>query len=146
MKKSIVIFGYGQRGKIYANYSKFREEEFKIVAIIENNPKKTDEIVNELPEDCEIKNMPLPLALCPEAYWRVAKQYWWGKYAFPIIFLLLRIILFGYKCIITPRRKYDVAIAFSGHLNDLSFVAYDFLKAKKKCCWLHLPPISYSIP
>ncbi|RJU30198.1 hypothetical protein DW995_01110 [Bacteroides sp. AM51-7] len=28
------------------------------------NPKKTDEIVNELPEDCEIKNMPLPLALC----------------------------------------------------------------------------------
>ena len=47
MKKSIVIFGYGQRGKIYANYSKFREEEFKIVAIIENNPKKTDEIRRE---------------------------------------------------------------------------------------------------
>ena len=109
------------------------------------NPKKTDEIVNELPEDCEIKNMPLPLALCPEAYWRVAKQYWWGKYAFPIIFLLLRIILFGYKCIITPRRKYDVAIAFSGHLNDLSFVAYDFLKAKKKCCWLHGGLYSYMV-
>ena len=85
------------------------------------------------------------MALCPEAYWRVAKQYWWGKYAFPIIFLLLRIILFGYKCIITPRRKYDVAIAFSGHLNDLSFVAYDFLKAKKKCCWLHGGLYSYMV-
>ena len=110
------------------------------------NPKKTDEIVNELPEDCEIKNMPLPLALCPEAVLEGCQaNIWWGKYAFPIIFLLLRIILFGYKCIITPRRKYDVAIAFSGHLNDLSFVAYDFLKAKKKCCWLHGGLYSYMV-
>ena len=44
MKKSIVIFGYGQRGAIYAGYSKFRENEFEVVAIIENNLEKLDEI------------------------------------------------------------------------------------------------------
>ena len=47
MKKSIVIFGYGQRGSIYAGYSKFRADEFEVVAIIENNLDKLDEIKKE---------------------------------------------------------------------------------------------------
>ena len=37
-RKKIVILGYGQRGKIYADYSLNFPEEFEVVAIIETNP------------------------------------------------------------------------------------------------------------
>lgn len=35
--KKIVVFGYGQRGQIYANYALANPEEFKVVAIIETD-------------------------------------------------------------------------------------------------------------
>ena len=35
--KTIAIFGYGQRGAIYASYAVAHPQEFKLVAIIENN-------------------------------------------------------------------------------------------------------------
>ena len=34
-RKKIAIFGYGQRGKIYADYALKRPEEFTVVAVIE---------------------------------------------------------------------------------------------------------------
>lgn len=136
---------YGGIQRVGIDYIRLLKSRGYEVDVYVLNPKKTDGIVNELSDDCRVKNIPLPLVLCPEAYWRAAKQYWWGKYAFPIVFLLLRIFLFGYKWIVSPRKKYDVAIAFSGHLNDLTFVAYDFLKAKKKCCWLHGGLFSYMV-
>ena len=39
-RKKIVIFGYGQRGKIYADYALRFPEEFTVVAIIETNPER----------------------------------------------------------------------------------------------------------
>ena len=39
-RKKIVILGYGQRGKIYADYALRCFEEFTVVAIIENNPER----------------------------------------------------------------------------------------------------------
>ena len=33
--KNIAVFGYGQRGQIYANYALANPEEFKVVAVIE---------------------------------------------------------------------------------------------------------------
>lgn len=50
-----------------------------------------------------------------------------------------------YKAIVRIKhhQKYDVVIAFSGHYNDLTFVAKQFLKSKKKLCWLHGALYSY---
>ena len=38
---------------------------------------------------------------------------------------------------------YDVAIAFSGHISDLTFVVEGFVKAKQKICWCHGTMLSY---
>lgn len=148
MQKIAFVFDsmfYGGIQRVGIDYIRLLKSRGYDVDIYILNPRKTDGIVNELPDDCKVKNISLPLIFCPEAYWRAAKQYWWGKYAFPIIFLLLRVFLFGYKWAVSPRKRYDIAIAFSGHLNDLTFVAYDFLKTKKKCCWLHGGLYSYIV-
>ena len=39
-RKKIVIFGYGQRGKIYADYALKSPEEFTVVAVIETNSER----------------------------------------------------------------------------------------------------------
>lgn len=41
------------------------------------------------------------------------------------------------------KKAYDVAIAFSGHINDLTFVAENFIKTKQKVCWCHGTLLSY---
>ena len=46
----------------------------------------------------------------------------------------LSIKSFLYRC---RRPCYDVAVGFSGHYNDLSFVAYNFIRSKRKIAWLH---------
>ena len=48
-------------------------------------------------------------------------------------------ISFEYINLFIKNRKdtYDVAIAFSGHMNDLTFVAENFIKSKKSIAWLH---------
>lgn len=50
--KSIVIFGYGQRGQIYANYALNNPEEFKVVAIIETDQDRRN--VAKSKHDCPV--------------------------------------------------------------------------------------------
>ena len=40
MSKDLVVFGYGQRGSIYASYAREFPEQFYLKAIIENDPKR----------------------------------------------------------------------------------------------------------
>ena len=40
MKKKLVVFGYGQRGNIYADYAWSFPEEFELLAIIETDKKR----------------------------------------------------------------------------------------------------------
>lgn len=40
MSKKLVVFGYGQRGTIYAAYACQFPEEFNLIAVIENDPKR----------------------------------------------------------------------------------------------------------
>jgi len=80
---------------------------------------------------------------CPEAYTFLIKKYRWGKYAFPIIYAILKTTLYIRRAFTAPRQTYDIAIAFGAEINDLSFVAYGFLKAKKKVCWSHSGIVRY---
>ena len=52
--------------------------------------------------------------------------------------LWLKIIKIFFK-----KKTYDIVIAFSGHINDLTFVAENFIKAKQKICWCHGSLLSY---
>ena len=50
--KDIVVFGYGQRGQIYANYALANPEEFRVVAIIETNAERRK--VAKSKHDCPV--------------------------------------------------------------------------------------------
>ena len=74
--------------------------------------------------------------MSPEIYYVLAERFWWGKFVLPIIFPIM--VLLNYLLrMFSLRKKYDVAIAFSGHPNDLNYVGRNFVRARKKCCWLH---------
>ena len=98
---------------------------------------KTEPIVEELKALCPVKFIKLPRKRCPEAYWTVTRRIRGGKYLFPIIYLVVSIYYHLVRILKKTNKQYDIAIAFSGHYNDLSFVADRFVKANRKIAWLH---------
>ncbi len=103
---------------------------------------KDNQLVGQLPEGVKYYKKRLSTRACPEIYSYGVQKWWWGKYAYAIMspFVTLGQAV---KKLFTRRRKYDVAIAFAGHINDLSFVAKKFIKADKKVCWCHGNILSY---
>ncbi len=99
------------------------------------NP-KVEDIVKEIPKECNVKYVKFSKMLCPEAYWIVAKKYKIGKLLFPIIFFALSFLIPILRIFKGTLKEYDTAIAFSGHYNDLTYVS-SILKAKRRICWLH---------
>lgn len=101
-----------------------------------------NQLVGQLPEGVKYYKKKLSTRQCPEIYSYGVQKWWWGKYAYAVIspFVTLGQAI---KKLFTRRREYDVAIAFAGHINDLSFVAKRFIKADKKVCWCHGNIISY---
>lgn len=83
-----------------------------------------------------------PRWLSPERYAAILKKAWWGKYIYPIAYIITKLLNILYKPLLVIRNKYlresyDISIAFSGHINDLTFVADSYIKAKYKIAWLH---------
>lgn len=99
-------------------------------------------MVTKLPDHVEYIEVQLDKKLCPEIYSYGIQKYWWGKYAYPILHMLFSIVL-KMKKVFFKKRKYDVAIAFSGHINDLTFVTEKFILAKQKIVWCHGTLLSY---
>jgi len=42
MTKKLIVFGYGQRGSIYASYAAAYPEQFELTAIIENDSERIE--------------------------------------------------------------------------------------------------------
>lgn len=103
-----------------------------------------NEMEVEFKDELNIRKYKLPRYCCPEYYSTLVKKWWWGKFLYPIFYCVFYILikvkklLFKYK-----RENYDIVIAFSGHMNDLTLVANDFFKGAKKMCWLHGSLIEY---
>lgn len=108
------------------------------------NPQVEDifDEVKGLSDNVKVKHM--SKFLCPERYYVLAERYWWGMYVFPFAFTFFVFLNYILR-FFSKRKKYDIAISFSGHFNDLNFVARGFVKAKKKCCWLHGAQYDYYI-
>lgn len=105
------------------------------------------EMEKEFPKGCKIINAYFPNKICPERYNKVMRIKSWGKWIFPPVSLALSFMDRCYKIILKVRKpfhtSFDLAIAFSGHYNDLTFVACNFINAKHKVCWLHGALYSY---
>lgn len=99
--------------------------------------KEPEAIVEEIKPYARVKVMNFPKYLCPEAYWVMAKEHIWGRFLFPITTIGLAIANPLLKAVYGMSKEYDIAIAFAGYYNDLTFVADNYIHAKSKCVWIH---------
>ena len=103
---------------------------------------KHNDLVYQLPDSVKYYQKKFSAKTCPELYSYGVQKWWWGKYAYALISPLITVAQ-KIKKLFSKKRKYDVAIAFSGHINDISFVAKKFIKADKTICWCHGSIIAY---
>lgn len=129
-----MIFGGIERVGI--SYVKLFKEMGYEVDVYVLNP-DTEDIIKELSDLCSVEIINFSKKKCPEAYWGAAKKFSWGPYAFSFIYAGLKLVQPILKRVYGRNKEYDIAIAFSGHYNDLTFVADDFIKSKAKVAWLH---------
>jgi glycosyltransferase involved in cell wall biosynthesis len=126
---------YGGIERVSIDYMKILLKQGHKLDVFILNP-KVEDIVEEIPNECKIHFVHFPKNLCPEAYWTLAKRYKWGKFIFPLIYSLLLLMTPSLRIWKGRKEKYDLAIAFSGHYNDLTF-AVSYIKAHKRLAWLH---------
>ncbi len=143
MKISFVFDGLGFGGieRVGLDFINLCKKSGHEVDVYNLSP-KYGELAGQLPEGVKYFKKRLSTRACPELYSYGVKKWWWGKYAYAMLSPFVTLGQ-GIKKLFTRRRKYDVAIAFSGHINDLSFVAKRFIKADKKICWCHGNIIAY---
>lgn len=146
MKIAMVFDGLQIGGieRVGADYARILTSAGHDVTIINLRPHLTD-LEKEFPSSCHMVHFNYSRKLTPEQYNKAIRMWNWGKYAYPVIATALFPLNIALKMIsrIKENNHYDLAIAFSGHFNDLTFVADDFVKAKHKLCWLHGALYSY---
>lgn len=108
-----------------------------------------EDIIKELDGLCDVKVIPLSEKFCPEFYWQyaLASDYRGiGTLKFAVRYVASRFIskVFGSKYRVKDK-YYDIAIAFAGHIFDLTFVADGFIKCKNKIGWLHGSQYQYAL-
>lgn len=144
MKAAMVFDGLGVGGieRVGRNYAEMLIDLGYDVDIYNLKPGER-EMEEEYPEECNIYHYSIPDIILPDHYLLIVKRWRWGKYLYPVIYFFSFVLMSTLKLRFIKHKKYDLAIAFSGHFRDLSFVAYDFIKSKKKLCWLHGSLIDY---
>lgn len=146
MKIAMVFDGLQIGGieRVGADYAKILTSAGHDVTIINLRPHLTD-LEKEFPLSCHMVHFNYSRKLTPEQYNKAIRMWNWGKYAYPIMSMALfpLNIALRMKSRMRIKKQYDLTIAFSGHFNDLTFVADGFVKSKHKLCWLHGALYSY---
>ena len=101
------------------------------------------EMEQEYPQDINIYHVNITDLMMPDYYMLMVKRWRWGKYLYPLAYLGTSALMYIKRLAQGRRKSYDIAIAFSGHFRDLTFVANNFIKADKKLCWLHGALLEY---
>lgn len=137
MKIAIVFDNmiYGGIERVGIDYIKLLIELNNEIDVYILNP-NVEDIINEIPKGVNIKIKSFSKFISPEAYWPITKKWLWGKFLFPIVHLGLTILTPVIRIFKGERKKYDIAIAFSGHINDLTYVT-KYIKANNRIAWLH---------
>lgn len=141
MKIAMVFDGLQVGGveKVGSSYAKLFHDKGNEVTIINLVPKKKA-MEGVFGKQLKFVNLYFPRYLAPQQYAALVKETGWGKYAFPIISIILNVIIFIYKVYFfsfKDHQRYDLVIAFSGHFNDLTFVEKNFVHGTRRMCWLH---------
>ena len=147
MKIAMAFDGLGVGGieRVGIDYMKLLSEDGHDVTVYNLVP-SANAMESEIEDSITIRHNSFPRKVCPEMYVSLVKRYSWGKYVYIPIDIATNIGLAFSKLIKKNRKEtYDFAIAFSGHYNDLKFVASDFIKAKHKIWWLHGSILDYAL-
>jgi len=141
MKKNICLvldqFLYGGIERVAINYLKnIDKEKYNVNVIILSD---VEDMIKQIPEYCNVIRINIPRYNNPlsRASTMVRRRagaiLYYGTYLLKKFFIYL-IDYFNTRFL--RKIKYDVAIAFSGHLNDI-YVVLDCIKADKKIVWAH---------
>lgn len=137
--------GYGgieRVGVTYCNALKRRGHEVYVINLVPSQ----SEFVSQLDNSISYFERPLSRAMAPERYCTLIKRYEWGRFLYPAAFLsTLAVFKIAKPFKSRGLPTVDVAIGFSGHYNDLTFVALGCVKARKRIAWLHGTINSYAL-
>ena len=115
--------------------------------ILQKNPESIVEELKALCGKVEIKD--LNLRMCPEYAWGVAispGSKTGNMFRFAAYYAAFRTISAVTKPFLRVKdRRYDLAIAFSGHLRDLTFVADGYIQADHTMAWVHGTQYQYAL-
>ena len=129
--------GLGGIERVGIDYCKLMLELGHEVDVYNLNP-NLNAMEVEIPSRCQVNHIVFTQIMSPEVYSYATKKWWWGKFAYPVCYTCASIFDFIYKIFNKNSKiQYDIAIAFSGHFSDLTFLTQNFIKSKKKLCWLH---------
>lgn len=140
MKIILVVDGMGVGGieRVCIDYTKlFLKLGYDVTVLNLNSRKNTLE--KEIPNNVKVLHFNFPRLMAAERYAQLIKNNSFGRYIYPLAFSILRFLelFMGLMYRSFDHQKYDLAIAFSGHFNDLTFVADNILRTNKKMAWLH---------
>ncbi|MRH09918.1 glycosyltransferase [Lactobacillus reuteri] len=140
MKIAMIVDGLNIGGieKVCIDYTKLLLQLGHQVTVINLNPRKNS-LQKDFPTEVKIKKFNFSRNLCGERYAQLIKRGSSGKYIYPFVYTSLKFVELEKKLEAHTKYKenYDLAIAFSGHFNDLTFVADNFLRARYKLAWMH---------
>ena len=109
----------------------------------------TESIVDELKALCnnvEIKEF--GWRMCPESVLNLAvdpKTRILDTFRFAVYYTAYSIISAVHRKFSKPKEHYDLAIAFSGHIKDLTYVADQHVRADHTMAWLHGTQYQYAL-
>lgn len=141
MKKNICFvldqFMYGGIERVAINYlNGIDTSKYNVDLVILGD---VEEIVNKVPKYCNIIRLNIPRSHNPLYRSSTMIRRPGGAILYYGTYVLKKIFIWPFdfiKTIKIRKKKYDAAIAFSGHMNDC-YVTLDFIKANKKIVWTH---------
>lgn len=144
--KIIFVFDglqFGGIERVGVEYIKLLNKKNYKISVINLRP-NLSVMEKEIPTNIKVIHIPFPRYLAPQRYSKLIRVSLVGSLLFYIITIPINMLQKFYK--IKYKKELpetEVAIAFSGHYNDLTFVAENF-NTSKKIAWLHGNETSYN--
>ena len=141
MKKKLCFvldqFLYGGIERVAINYlNGIDKDKYDIDVVILSN---IEDMINKIPKECNVIKLNIPRYHNPLSRASTMVRRKAGAILYYGTYVLKKIFIYPIDYVKTSnlrKKTYDVAIAFSGHLNDC-YVVLDCMKAKKKLVWAH---------
>lgn len=145
MKLTLVFDGlqFGGIERVGVEYIKLLRERGYDIEVINLNPSLRD-LEKEIPKDVNCVHINYPRWISPQKYSKIKRKLpFIGTIVFYPFLWFFSLIDLVYKIFYKNKiGSTDIAIAFSGHWNDLTFVINTY-KDVKKVAWLHDDQYSY---